>query len=63
MTERILRIMDEETGNLIRKLRAIEEQATLASTEIPQGLTADRLQHIQALAKFVRMQLENAVAA
>jgi hypothetical protein len=55
----MLTSMEHETGNLIIKLRAIEEQANLASTEMPEGLTADRMRHIQVLAKFVRMQLED----
>ncbi len=55
--------MEQQTGKLIVKLRAIEEQANIACSELPEGLTADRLHHIQALAKFVRMQLEDAVTA
>ncbi|HEY5896494.1 MAG TPA: hypothetical protein VIV54_02960 [Burkholderiales bacterium] len=53
--------MEHEADKLILKLRAIEEQASLACSEVPAGLTADRLHHIQALARFVRMQLEDAV--
>jgi hypothetical protein len=55
----MLRAMEQDNGQLLVKLRAIEEQADLASAEVPEGLTADRMRHIQVLARFVRMHLED----
>jgi len=50
--------MADETGNLVNKLKEIEEQAAHGLREVPQGLTHSRLRHILTLARFVRMRLE-----
>jgi hypothetical protein len=55
--------MNQETRNLIDKLREIDAQAAHALTEIPAGLTHSRIRHILTLAKFIRMRLEGQTLA
>jgi len=57
------RMAEEETRNLTKKLREIEEQCAHALAEIPAGLTHSRVRHIRTLTKFVRMSLEGQAVA
>jgi hypothetical protein len=55
--------MTDEMGNLVGKLREIEEQAEHAAREAPQGLVNSRINHIRILARYVRMRLEGRAIA
>jgi hypothetical protein len=50
--------MNEEHDDFAAKLQQIEEQANMALSDLPAGLTRDRVQHIAIVARLLRHRLD-----
>jgi hypothetical protein len=49
---------NEEHHDFAAKLQQIEEQANMALSDLPEGLTRDRVQHIAIVARMLRHRLD-----